>query len=241
MTLATYEDRGAYGAVTFSDGKLNVMSEAMLTAIDAAFDKGAAAGKPVLLSAAGQVFTAGFNLKAFQTGTAEEIHGMLRAGAELALRILSFPLPVVALCQGHAFPMGAFLILSSDFRVSSAGDHRIGLNEVAIGLTVPRFAVETARQRLQPAYFSRTVVTGEMFTPNEAQRAGFYDVVAPVGEAESVAAAAAERLAKIDLAAHAGSKQRARAGAIETIRRVIDEDITLDYAVQRVALREAAA
>lgn len=241
MNLATYEDRGAYGVAAFGDGKLNVMSQAMLEAIGAALTQAEAAGKPVILRAGGEVFSAGFNLKVFQTGTAEEIHGMLRAGAELALRILSFPLPVVALCQGHAYPMGAFLILSSDFRVSTTGTHRIGLNEVAIGLTVPRFAVETARQRLQPAYFSRTVTTGEMFEPEEARRAGFFDVLAAPDEAEAVAVAEAERLAKIDLASHAGSKARARGTAIETIRAVIDSDITLAYSQERVALRDAAA
>jgi hypothetical protein len=38
---------------------------------------------------------------------------------------------------------------------SPVGHYRIGMNEVAIGLTVPRFAVEIARQRLTTAYFSR--------------------------------------------------------------------------------------
>jgi enoyl-CoA hydratase len=37
--------------------------------------------------------------------------------------------------------MGAFLILSSDHRIAAEGDYRIGMNEVAIGLTVPRFAI----------------------------------------------------------------------------------------------------
>ena len=36
--------------------------------------------------------------------------------SELALRLLQFPLPVVAACNGHALPMGAFLLMSSDIR-----------------------------------------------------------------------------------------------------------------------------
>ena len=104
---------------------------------------------------------------------------MVKAGAELALRILSFPTPVVAACQGNAFPMGAFLIMSSDHRIAAEGNYRIGMNEVAIGLTVPRFAIEIARQRLTPAYFSRVVMTAEMFGPVEAVTAGFFDRVVP--------------------------------------------------------------
>ena len=104
--------------------------------------------------------------------------------AELALRILSFPYPVVAACHGNAYPMGAFLIMSSDHRLAAEGDYRIGMNEVAIGLTVPRFAIEVARQRLAPAYFSRVVMTAEMFGPAEAATAGFFDRVVPAERLE---------------------------------------------------------
>ena len=38
--------------------------------------------------------------------------------------------------------------MSSDHRIAAEGNYRIGMNEVAIGLTVPRFAIEIARQRL---------------------------------------------------------------------------------------------
>ena len=58
------------------------------------------------------------------------------------------------------------------------------MNEVAIGLTVPRFAIEIARQRLTPAYFSRVVMTAEMFGPAEAVTAGFFDRVVPADALE---------------------------------------------------------
>jgi enoyl-CoA hydratase len=41
--------------------------------------------------------------------------------------------------------MGAFLIMSCDHRVAAEGNYRIDMNEVAIGLTVPRFAIEITR------------------------------------------------------------------------------------------------
>ncbi len=81
---------------------------------------------------------------------------MLRAGAELILRLLALPRPVLGVCTGHAYPMGAFLMLSADVRFAVAGEWRIGMNEVAIGLTVPGFAVELARHRLTPAGFERS-------------------------------------------------------------------------------------
>ena len=238
--LATYTCSGPAAAIVMDDGKANVMSLAMLNALHAAFDKAERDRAVPVLKARGKHFSGGFDLNVFARGSAEDQYLMVKAGAELALRILSFPLPVVAACQGNAFPMGAFLIMSSDHRIAAEGNYRIGMNEVAIGLTVPRFAVEVARQRLTPAYFSRAVMTGEMFAPQEAVTAGFFDRLVPPEDLERTAQEAALALSRLDLAAHAATKKRARGSVIELIRRVIDEDITPQYGSDRVAQRASA-
>src|SRR4029434_1094794 len=87
-----------------------------------------------------------------------DAYAMVRMGFELAERILSFPAPVVVACGGHAIAMGAFLVLAGDDGVGARGAHRIGANEVAIGITMPFFGVEICRQRLSPAHFHRAVI-----------------------------------------------------------------------------------
>jgi enoyl-CoA hydratase len=72
-------------------------------------------------------------------------------GAELALRVMSFPSPTIGIMEGHAFPMGTFRLLLCDFRLGARGPHRMGLNDVAIGIAPPSFAIELARSRLHPA------------------------------------------------------------------------------------------
>ncbi len=241
--LVTYTLAGATAAtaaIVMDDGKANVMSLAMLNALHAAFDQAEKDKVVTILKARGKHFSGGFDLNVFARGTAEEQYLMVKAGAELALRLLSFPLPVVAACQGNAFPMGAFLIMSSDHRIAAEGDYRIGMNEVAIGLTVPRFAIEVARQRLTPAYFSRAVMTGEMFAPEEAVTAGFFDRLVAPDQLERAADKTALALSRINLASHAATKARARGEVIKLIRRVIDEDITPNYGENRVAQRASA-
>jgi enoyl-CoA hydratase len=130
--------------------------------------------------------------------------------------------------------------MSADHRIAAEGNYRIGMNEVAIGLTVPRFAIEIARQRLTPAYFSRAVMTAEMFGPAEAVTAGFVDRVVPASELERSAEEAARALGTLNMAAHAATKARARGAAIKTIRAMIDEDITPQYTEDRVASRATA-
>ena len=183
--LATYSRSGAVGTIVMDDGKANVMSLAMLNTLHAAFDQAEKDGTVVIPESRGKHFSGGFDLSVFARGSAQDQYLMVKAGAELALRVLSFPTPVVVACQGNAFPMGAFLIMSGDHRIAAEGDYRIGMNEVAIGLTVPRFAIEVARQRLTPAYFSRVVMTAEMFGPSEAVTAGFFDRIRPCGSTRS--------------------------------------------------------
>jgi enoyl-CoA hydratase len=237
---AIYSRSGAIGTIVMDDGKANVMSLAMLNALHAAFDQAEKDETVVILKARGKHFSGGFDLNVFARGSAEEQYLMLKAGAELALRVLSFPMPVVVACQGNAFPMGAFLIMSGDHRIAAEGNYRIGMNEVAIGLTVPRFAIEIARQRLMPAYFSRVVMTAEMFGPTEAVTAGFFDRVVAADQLDHSAEETARALASLNMASHAATKARARGAVIKMIREMIDEDITPQYGEDRVARRASA-
>lgn len=239
-SLATYARSGPVGTIVMDDGKANVMSLAMLKALDAAFSQAEQDKVVPILKARGKHFSGGFDLNVFARGSAEDQYLMVKAGAELALRLLSFPFPIVAACQGNAYPMGAFLIMSCDHRIAASGDYRIGMNEVAIGLTVPRFAIEIARQRLTPAYFSRAVMTSEMFAPAEAVTAGFFDRLVPADQLERTADEAALALNKLNMAAHAATKARARGAVIKLIRSVIDEDITPQYGEDRVERRAPA-
>jgi enoyl-CoA hydratase len=115
------------------------------------------------------------------------------------------------------------------------------MNEVAIGLAVPPFGLEVARQRLTPAYFSRSVMTGEMFAPPEALTAGFFDRIVPAPDLDAAADQVAEALSRINLPAHAATKLRARGSTLKAMRAIIDTEITLEDAEQKVASRSARA
>jgi enoyl-CoA hydratase len=142
----------------------------------------------------------------------------------LAYRILSFPTPVVIACAGHAIAMGAFLLLSGDYRVGAAGQYKLVANEVAIGLTMPRAAVEILRQRLAPSPFNRAVLLSEVFSPQNAVEAGFLDRVVEAVELPATAHDVATAMSALDMAAHAATKLRARGAALAAIRAAIDDD-----------------
>jgi enoyl-CoA hydratase len=223
--LVTYERDGAVSTVTMDDGKANVFGFDMLRAVHEAFDAAERDETVVLLNGRPGFFSAGFDLKVLRDATPEDTRELLRLGATLAERILTFPAPIIVACPGHAFPAGAFLLMAADERIGVSGPFKLGLNEVRIGLTLPWFAIVLARHRLTPSTFDRATVTGTMFTPEEAVAAGLLDRVVAPEELGAAARAAAADLATLDRRAHAGTKQRARQAVVDELRAAIDTEL----------------
>ena len=222
-TRVAYRLEGSIATLAMDDGKANVLSPAMLEELNAALDRAMGDGAVVVLTGREGRFSAGFDLAVLGASGAEA-PAMVRAGFELAERLLSFPTPVVAACTGHAIAMGAFLLLSADYRIGVAGPYKITANEVALGLTMPHSAVEVCRQRLSPAHLGRVVANAEVFTPETAVDAGFLDRLVEAGDLPEAVNHAAAELAALGMEAHAASKLRVRGPALEALRAAIDAD-----------------
>ena len=221
--LVNYQLDGGIATIGMDDGKVNALSPQLLAEVGAAFDRAEADRAVVLLTGRDGVFSAGFDLTVLRAGGADAL-GMVRAGFELAARMLSFPAPVVIACPGHAVAMGVFLLLSGDYRIGVTGPYTFRANEVALGLTMPHPAIEILRQRLTPACFTRATVLAEPFSPDTAVDAGFLDRVVEPERLQEVARGTAEGLLALDQAAHAATKLRAREQTLGAIRAGIEAD-----------------
>jgi enoyl-CoA hydratase len=226
--LVSYEPGDAVARITMDDGKVNALSIAMLKALHGAFDRAEEDAAVVVLTGREGFLSAGFDLKTFAGGDVEQVLEMLKLGATLCERMLSFERPVLVACNGHAVAAGSFLALSADVRIGVDGPFRLGLNEVQIGLTVPWFAIELARQRLAPAHFNQAVITARMYSPSEAVSAGLLDRVVAAEDLQGETENAAESLAALNSQAHAATKLRARRETIVALRSAIETELTLE-------------
>jgi enoyl-CoA hydratase len=224
----SYQFSEGVATITMDDGKVNVMSVEMLRDLDLAIQRSTQDKAVVVLrSARPGIFSAGFDLKVFAANDGERSRQMVKAGAELALRLLVHPFPTIGVLEGHAFPMGTFLLLGCDVRIGVRGKYRMGLNEVAIGIAPPTFAIEMARSRLHPAWLSRTVTLGEMYEPDDALSAGFLDRVVHGHEVEQAVKDTAMAVRGLDAQSHALAKTRLRRATAAAIREAIDTELTL--------------
>ena len=208
--------------IRMDDGKVNAMSREMMRAINLALDEAEEADKVTVLQGREGIFSAGFDMKTFSKGADAGLE-MVRMGAQLILRLLKFPLPVLTICTGHAYPMGAFLMLSADSRLGISGPWKIGMNEVAISITIPKFAIELARHRLTPPAFVQ-VSTAFMFSPNGAVLAGYLDHTVDPEALEPKILEECARLNTLDLPSFKATKQRANQPAINAIEAALSAE-----------------
>jgi enoyl-CoA hydratase len=222
----TYELDGSVALITFDDGKANVYSHDALSALTDALDRADAdpLARAIVICGRPGRFSAGFDLPTMTAGP-DSMRRLVKAGAEFVARLLLEPLPVVAACTGHALAGGALVLLASDHRVGVAGDWKIGLNEVSIGMALPTWAVELARYRLAPGHFEWRAVLGQVGGPEEAVQAGFLDRTVSPDVIGSEAKATATSLARLRTGAVSGTKSRARRDLVRRMLEGIDEDL----------------
>jgi enoyl-CoA hydratase len=150
---------------------------------------------------------------------------LLRAGAQLSRRLLNFPTPVVLAVNGHALAMGALLLLSADYRVGVHGTYKIGLNEVAIGMTLPYFAVELARARLATTHLGPAVDLATIYDAAGAVEAGYLDEAVSEEDLLARATELASRFSTLNMEAHRQTKARTRERLNAALQVAIDKEL----------------
>jgi len=211
--------------VRVDDGKANALGHDTIDAFADALDRAEADADALAIFGRQGRFSAGFDLAVMKEG-AESAQRLVGRGAELFMRLYGFPRPVVAGCTGHALAAGALLLLSCDERIGVDTAVKIGLPEVGIGMPLPRFGVELARDRLTPREFTRATMLATIYSPAEAVDAGFLDeVVTPVDLEERVVTRAAELGKALHRGGFAITRANARGATIEAIRAGLPADL----------------
>jgi len=222
-----YTVRDTVAEITLDDGKVNAMTSAFFEALGGALDR-AEKERPGALVVAGRpgAFSAGLNLKVLPTLGPDDLRRTMLAFGRTMLRVFTFPIPTVAAVTGHAIAGGAMLAFACDLRVVADGPFRIHLNEVAIGLPLPTWAIVLAQSAVPPRWHTEAILHARAYSPDQALERGIVDAVArPASAILEQAHAAAAPLAALDQAAYAVSKARHRAMAVDWATKLLETEI----------------
>lgn len=210
--------------IRLDDGKVNVISHLVIDLLHRHLDLAEGEARSVAIVGRPGKLSAGFDLTEMTAGVART-RALVGAGGTLLMRIFGHPQPVVVAVTGHALAAGALLTLACDTRIGADGPAKIGLNETAIGMGLPRYATELAQARLAPGHLTRAAIQAEIYDPAGAVEAGYLDRVVPADECEGAAIAEARRLGELSTGAYSHTKLALRGAMIERVLAGIDADM----------------
>jgi len=172
------DDRGVHRLTLQTPERFNVLSEAMLEALQAALDTVARdeSARVLVIAAAGRAFCAGHDLREMRARPELAYYQALFARcSRVMLSIRALPLPVVARVQGLATAAGCQLVAQCDLAVA-AQEARFGVNGIDVGLfcatpSVPLSRSMGVKQALE------MLMTGDFIDAAEAQRRGLVNRV----------------------------------------------------------------
>ena len=218
----TLEDGVA--VVRLDDGKVNAISHRTIELVHAALDRALADATAVAIIGRDGKLSAGFDLTEM-TASPAAAGALVGAGGGLLMRIYGHPQPVVLGVTGHALAAGALLTLACDTRIGGDGPAKIGLNETAIGMGLPHYAVELAQARLAPTHLLRATAQAEIYDPAGAVAAGYLDRVVPAAELDETVIDEARRLGQLPGSAYRFTKLALHRAMIDRVLERLDADM----------------
>lgn len=202
------------------DGKANALTADGIAELRGHIDAAAADESIAAVVVAGREgrFSGGFDLGVMRGDDVQAVLDLVADGGELVAHAFDAPIPVIAACTGHAVAAGALFLLGCDIRVGAEGNFKIGLNEVAIGMVVPDWALTIAADRLSKRHIQRCIANARLLDPSEACDAGFLDEVVVPDQVVDRAVALAAEFAALDPNAYAGTMTAFRAATTAVMR-----------------------
>ena len=146
--------------------------EGLHQAIDQYTNNGA---KALMLSGREGIYSAGLDVKKLLEMNADEITVFFKSFWGLMAKISKSPIPIAAAITGHSPAGGAVLANFCDYRVAANGSFKIGMNEVFVGLEVPRVIYKGFARHVGEKHATNLMVHGQLMEFDFAHEIGFID------------------------------------------------------------------
>ena len=203
-------------------GKVSALDVELLDAMALAFTElSGSDARAVILTGTGSSFSAGVDLFRVVDGGREYVERFFPGLARLMLDLFAFPKPLVVAVNGHAIAGGCIFTLCGDYRLMAAGDARIGIPEMLVGVPFPASVLEVIRFAVPPQHLQMLMYTGRTVKPDEALRLGIVDEV--TDDLPARAEAVARQLAALPPAAFGLAKRQLRDRTISRARHYANE------------------
>ncbi len=165
--------------VVIRRGKVNALNDAVIDEMSRTFAELALdpSVRSIILTGTGKFFSFGFDIPQFLGYDRERFTRYLTSFTRLYREIFLHPKPVVAMLNGHTIAGACMIATSCDYRLMVPGKARISLNEINFGSSVFAGSVEMLKRLVGPRNAENVLLSGAMYTAEEALRMGLVDRV----------------------------------------------------------------
>jgi enoyl-CoA hydratase/carnithine racemase len=217
MDFVSLQTNEGIARVALSRGKVNAINEKVVDELTDCFralsyDPSVTA---VILTGEGKFFTFGFDIPEFLSYTKEAFVRYLTKFTGLYTDIFLYSKPVVAALNGHTIAGGCMLAIACDYRLMVPGNAKISLNEINFSSSVFAGSVELMKLWLGQKQAETALLSGAMYSAEEALQLGLIDRIAAAADLGNAAMAKAREFAARDSAAFRSIKKLLRQATAE--------------------------
>lgn len=134
----------------------------------------------VIINGKENFFSAGLDIPELYTYDEQQFEKFWRNFMDLICDLLAFDKPLIASINGHSPAGGCILAIGCDYRVMAEGNFKIGLNEIPVGIVVPRGIFDVYSFWIGRKLAYQYIMEGKLYSPQHAKEIGLVDeVVAP--------------------------------------------------------------
>ncbi len=129
----------------------------------------------VILTGLPGYFSAGLDVIRLFPSSREEITAFWWDFYQVLYRLFTYPKPVFTAVSGHSPAGGTVMAIMTDYRIMAKGEFTMGLNEVAVGLIIPRSIGVVFQSLVGSRNAEKFALTARLLSPESALKAGLVD------------------------------------------------------------------
>jgi len=167
VTKTNFEN---YSVLTLNKAKVNSIDGPLLLAIQQQLKEveNDQNMRGVIFTGLPGVYSAGFDLIYLSKFNRDEMRSWFTLFNETLQMMCLTRLISITAISGHAPAGGAVLSLSSDYRIATQGNYKIGLNETQVGIVVPPAVLSLLVDVVGQRNSQLLGLTGKLMSPDEA-------------------------------------------------------------------------
>lgn len=219
METLTLNQKENYSILTFDRGRSNPMNlqmfEEMIEVLKSL--KNDNSSQALIIAGKENFFSSGLDLPEIMTYDREKTRQFWKTFMDLIIELVAYPKPLVAAITGHSPAGGCIVAIACDYRIMGAGNFKIGLNEIPVGIVVPRHIFELYAFWLGKHRAYQYLMEGKLMNPQQASDAGLIDVVVPSEQVLETAERKISHYLKYDQKTWSASKMNLKTDIINTV------------------------